>query len=379
MRTAKGIVSRHVHASLCLLLLACGGDSNSEMMLYGSASDAPIVEARVQHALVLVDSVGSIDGDLAFGRIVSAALLPDGTIVVADDQQCAVGVIRQRSEVEWRGGCGSGPGEYRSIGPITMMGDTIVVMDHQLQRLTFVSASTGEGRTLDLDPGGAGAAMIWQIGMLNDTTVLASIAPMAPDAWQSNDMPADGRYLLALFDVRTGLVRGQLLPDPPLAMAETPRLIRALPMCHNPFSGLTAVLNDWTFQGVVLDAESDSVVVNFHSPVSWYHPYRDKNGALIPPGARIGIACGDSVFLFKANQLQRDADGPARSVATYLEARSPDGARLLHQQVDDDRSPLLGSLLAGQGHTFVFYRSGADGVPRLWIYELVARPSMSEN
>ena len=145
MRTAKDIVSRHVHASLCLLLLACGGDSNSEMMLYGSASDAPIVEARVQHALVLVDSVGSIDGDLAFGRIVSAALLPDGTIVVADDQQCAVGVIRQRSEVEWRGGCGSGPGEYRSIGPITMMGDTIVVMDHQLQAPHVCLCEYGRG------------------------------------------------------------------------------------------------------------------------------------------------------------------------------------------------------------------------------------------
>lgn len=353
------------------LISGCSEPSSiHEKLLYASVSPAPAVQQRGDSELVLVDSIGSANGDLAFGRLVSAAV-SNNVIAVADEHRCAVGVIDTARAVEWWGRCGSGPGEYKSIGPIALFGDTVIVADHHLQRLTFLSLETGEGRSIDVDLRTTGGAMIWQIEMVNDTTLLASVAPLAPAAWRSRHLSEADRHLLALLDARTGLVRRQLVSDPPIAMSETPRLIRGVPMCYDSATGLAAILNDWVFQGVALRIPLDTPVINFTSTVPWYVPYRDKNGSLIPPGARIGVACADSVFLFKANHLKRDPKGPARSVGAYVEARLANGQPLLQQEIIDSESPILGSLMAAHGDRFVFYRVGTDGVPRLWVYRLV--------
>lgn len=95
--------------------------------------------------LVEVTRIGAVGGagperPDEFGRVTGVVAGRDGTIYVADGFAYEVRAFSPEGEVIRRTGReGSGPGEFRSILSLGMLGDTIVVLDHRNARLGFLS------------------------------------------------------------------------------------------------------------------------------------------------------------------------------------------------------------------------------------------------
>jgi len=90
------------------------------------------------------------------GQIGEVALLPDGRLVVEDDQSALLRVFTAGSSTDAFGGVGDGPSEFRSITSMSVRGDSIHAFDRRLDRVvTFdldgthrgtVSLASGVGR-----------------------------------------------------------------------------------------------------------------------------------------------------------------------------------------------------------------------------------------
>jgi 6-bladed beta-propeller len=93
--------------------------------------------------------VGVVEGrdEEMFGMVTDALLMPDGAVAIADAQQLRVlifepdGTFRQAV-----GGEGSGPGEFRQIYGISLIGDTLFVPDLGNDR---IQAFAADGTLLD--------------------------------------------------------------------------------------------------------------------------------------------------------------------------------------------------------------------------------------
>lgn len=102
---------------------------------------APTRGARVRVSQAPVVTIGVTEGQDAylFGRIVGATRLPDGRIVIADGQSLDLRVFDPEGDFLNRsGGKGEGPGEHQSIDRIFRQGDTLIVLDNRVGRLTRV-------------------------------------------------------------------------------------------------------------------------------------------------------------------------------------------------------------------------------------------------
>lgn len=154
----------HAYA-LVFILAACTTPS--------SDADAPVAFERTDSAgVIIVENladtaslpvwrldtvpvlrVGSVDGDPAetFGNVSAATRLSDGTIVIGDNQAWEVKAFAADGGHLWTvGRRGSGPGDYQQIFSVERVpGDSIVVLDTFLQRVTLLSP---EGRTVRVVP-----------------------------------------------------------------------------------------------------------------------------------------------------------------------------------------------------------------------------------
>lgn len=127
--------------------------------------------------------VGRVGDRIEFGRIVAAARLPDGRIVVADQLSSTVHVLTADGSEEKRFGReGDGPGEFRRIRSLQALSDTIAVFDGV------------HGRVSKFDT---------EAGLLGETVVRVGGMPGVAEATQT----ADGRFVL-----RAAVLAG---PGPP--------------------------------------------------------------------------------------------------------------------------------------------------------------------
>ena len=103
-------------------------------------------------------------------------ILDDGTIVIADGQSSELRVHDAGGAlVRTIGRTGEGPGEFRRIGALWRVGDTLAVYDARLRRVSLldVDGTLLRSVTPALVPGGDGAPVHAVLGMLADGAFLA--------------------------------------------------------------------------------------------------------------------------------------------------------------------------------------------------------------
>ncbi len=91
--------------------------------------------------------LGAVDGTgpETFGSISSAAFLDDGGFVVADGMNLQVRAFDASGAHRWTAGrAGTGPGEFRSLGPVFVRGDSVLAFGHDGRVNVFSASASGE-------------------------------------------------------------------------------------------------------------------------------------------------------------------------------------------------------------------------------------------
>lgn len=102
-------------------------------------------------------SIGVVDGEAAYqlDRVRAVASAPDGRIVVANAGSSEIRVYDSAGQhLVSFGGTGEGPGEFRRVGSMVLLGDTVAVFDEAAQRLTTFDLSGALIGTTTFEPTG---------------------------------------------------------------------------------------------------------------------------------------------------------------------------------------------------------------------------------
>jgi len=126
-----------VGSAVLMLILACGTQSDAEA---GSGTNAP-VRTLGPTAPVLYDSQDPAFGEpLEIGTLAGSTTLPGSRLLVGDKTDLYL-VDYETSEVEVRGGDGTGPGEFGHIEAVLRTPEGVAVWDPTTRRLTSYSSS----------------------------------------------------------------------------------------------------------------------------------------------------------------------------------------------------------------------------------------------
>lgn len=109
----------------------------------------PFSASEAQQAQEVL-SLGELEGreDVAFTRINSVVIGPDGRILVLEASDLTIRVFDPQGRFLHRiGRLGSGPGEFRALSGAAFIGDTLVVFDWNLRRLTYFRPNGEVART----------------------------------------------------------------------------------------------------------------------------------------------------------------------------------------------------------------------------------------
>ncbi|MGD8727258.1 MAG: hypothetical protein PVH40_06410 [Gemmatimonadales bacterium] len=151
------------------VLAACGGDPPHTGSTTTDSAGITIVESsspvwddasRWRLSAEPLVSIGVEEGPEAYQlyRVRSAVRLDDGRIVVANHGTSELRFYGRSGEFRFsRGGDGEGPGEFRSMGEIWPLADSLFVFDFRLRRVTVYSASGELGRSFPVSPTSDGA------------------------------------------------------------------------------------------------------------------------------------------------------------------------------------------------------------------------------
>lgn len=144
-------------------IAACAGDAASAdtRVVHTDSMQVEIITHLGDGASLRVDSLSDepvlaiqsgAARDVIFHQLTDVTPLSNGTIAVAASGSRAIYLFdRQGSFKMSVGRDGDGPGEFRAIwGAVALPGDSLVVFDSRLGRLTIISASGQVGRTLDI-------------------------------------------------------------------------------------------------------------------------------------------------------------------------------------------------------------------------------------
>lgn len=280
--------------------------------------------------------IGAALGDEAYElyAVRAAVRLPDGRIAVANGGTLQVRVYDANGRhLQDIGGPGDGPGEFRSLrsGLWLALGDSIVVYDGRLSRITVFDLAGRLGRTITLRPDG--------------------------DARQAFGMrPFDDGHLLV-----EGVVLG-----------ERPR--------EGLFDGGSRVYQRYSPEGVPLNRIGQMP----HAP-NWGYSVGGRTGytaapfrVTVPPGA----SDGTSVYIGSGGRSRIDvvdAEGRPTRVIRWHEAPIPvtqelrdayRPARLEGAERDPERRPMIEASLDGvvfPEELPVYQRILVDGDQHLWV------------
>lgn len=350
---------------MCSSVLGCG-ESNHAWLLPG-LSDVRAEAAGADSSWVAVSlrEYGSLSGEISLGAPIDAAVLADGSLVVADLHACTLTVIA-RPEGRLRhklGRCGDGPGEFRMIRIIDTFGDSIFVYDQGHGAVVVLDDTGHEARRVPLGVVGGRRVTLSHLAVLDDSTLV--VATEAAD-----------HASVALVDSRTGVFRRSLLDAPPIAM-RSDGWIRHMAACVEPGSRSPTIVatSEWALEGVGF--VSDTGEERFHFLTSLdLPPTLTSGGTWVPGPARVDVACGRSLALYRVVTVDPDdftgdiADIRASSV--ILEARAYSGALLMRWSVVDTASVLRGPMGAFRGDTVFLLAERVRPYPI--VSEIVLRP-----
>ena len=185
-----------------------------------------------------------------------------------------------------------------------------------------------------------------------------------------------GHASVALVDSRTGAFRRSLADAPPIAMLSDD-WIRHMAACVKPGSRSPTIVatSEWALEGVGLDADTGEERFHFLTSLD-LPPTLASNGVWVPGPARVDVACGRSLALFRVVTVDPDdfagnmADIRASSV--ILEARAYDGTLLMRRSIVDTASVLRAPMGAFRGDTVFFLSEEVRPYPV--VSEVVLRP-----
>lgn len=151
------MVLRRLPVLLLLGVHACDGAGSPEDRGVGGTpiveSSPPYVEWSLEPAPVT--RIGAMDGppESQFSRVVYAARLSDGRLLVFDGASSELRWFDADGELQLRsGGRGEGPGEFlRVVSAMVTPQDSVVLYDYANQRLTWFGPGGALGRTLRAD------------------------------------------------------------------------------------------------------------------------------------------------------------------------------------------------------------------------------------
>ncbi len=158
-------------AAIVAVVAACGGSA-------GDSPSDPFDELPVWTLAEEPDlRIGRFDGpdEYTFAGVRDAALLGDSLLAVADRGSAEIRLYGlDGSFVRALGGPGSGPGEFESLGPISLGNGTVSAWDYRHQRLSTFRL-TGElvGSITWRAPPGDGFP--WFVGLAHDGTGFAAL------------------------------------------------------------------------------------------------------------------------------------------------------------------------------------------------------------
>jgi hypothetical protein len=155
----RTLLDRYGLAILALSVAGCGGGAERSTLAMSDSAGVTIVEShatlwtpeegwRLSQAPLL--TIGDVEGadEYQLYRVRSARRLADGRIVVANS---GTGELRfyngDGTYLFRRGGEGGGPGEFRSMGEIWTLADSLYIYDFGQMRMTVYSAAGDFGRT----------------------------------------------------------------------------------------------------------------------------------------------------------------------------------------------------------------------------------------
>lgn len=143
--------------------------AGTEAPAIGPAADPALPELRPtpEPLLVLGDAV---DANMVF-RVSAAIRLASGRIAVASGGTSRVLIFEPDGRLlAATGGAGEGPGEFHSLGGLARFpGDSILVLDPALRRLTLLNSDGRLGRVVPLPAEGSRFEMV---GLLDDASIV---------------------------------------------------------------------------------------------------------------------------------------------------------------------------------------------------------------
>ncbi len=248
-----------------------------------------------QLSLKQIQTLGSADGPIVFGRIGRGAISGDSILVVNDMVACDVVFIRpvSRTLLGRFGQCASGPGGFRAISSLQFYGDTLVVFDGGVRQLIFVEPPGREIYRVTIDPTASILSPV-EVYVVDDSSlvVVASV--------RSGTEDDAGGFLLSLVDRRNGKTIRQVLRPPPVGRgALTPTFSNVTACVASPNDDRRIfVANQWKFQVVSLGLPELRNGTSFERPVSWVRPVSHPNNpnSLLPSTGVFGVACASTFF-----------------------------------------------------------------------------------
>ncbi|MXX77851.1 MAG: hypothetical protein F4Z33_02435 [Gemmatimonadales bacterium] len=350
---------------LCFSVLGCGEDNHPWLIPGLSEVRAETAEADSSWVAVPLREYGSLSGEISFGAPVDATVLADGSLVVADLYACTLTVIarpdgRLRQKL---GRCGDGPGEFRMIRIIDAFAGSLFVYDQGHGAVVVLDETGHETRRVPLEIVGGRGVTLSHLAVLDDSTLVI--------ATESVDHAG-----VALVDSRTGAFRRSLVEAPPIAV-RSDGWIRHMAACVEPNGRSPTIVatSEWALEGVGL--VSDTGEERFHFLTSLdLPPTLASGGAWVQGPARIDVACGRSLALFRAVTVDPDdftgSMADIRASSVILEARAYDGALLMRRSIMDTSPVLRAPMGAFRGDTVFLL---ADRVrPYPVVSEIVLRP-----
>ena len=350
---------------ICLPVLGCGQDNHAWLMPRLSEVRAEAAEEDSSWVAVPLRRYGSLSGELSFGAPIDATVLTDGSLVVADLYACTLTVI-ERPEGRLRhklGRCGDGPGEFSMIRTVDAFGDSLFVYDQGHGAVIVLDETGHEARRVRLGVVGGRRVTLSHLAVPNDSTLMIATE-------------SAGHASVALVDSRTGAFRRSLADAPPIAMLSDD-WIRHMAACVKPGSRSPTIVatSEWALEGVGLDADTGEERFHFLTSLD-LPPTLASNGVWVPGPARVDVACGRSLALFRVVTVDPDdfagnmADIRASSV--ILEARAYDGTLLMRRSIVDTASVLRAPMGAFRGDTVFFLSEEVRPYPV--VSEVVLRP-----
>lgn len=282
--------------------------------------------------------IGSVEGADAyrFHRIASATRLPDGRIVVVDAGSGQVRLFGPDGTHESTiGALGDGPGEFRSIRSVDAGGDSVVVFDDRLSRVTVYRLSGELVTTWNVDLASGAVPMAMAEVKFLETGQVVGMDGMSLAAGSRPSLVRDTAFL---FEIREGLPSPEAIAAVPGAWTEFVELGGQLSFRHQALTSLPS----WdTHAGSIYTTAGDGFEFRVHG-ASGEVTRIVRRAQASPPVTPTDAQAWKDALLAPAPEAQRAMMAPMLE-AFHMPATLPVYATLI---VDADGNVWLGRFVA---------------------------------